>query len=246
MAQQYGGSGTPDCPGDSYQSPANEQLKEAAGEAKRAAGEVAEQAQQTAGKMVEGAKEQATSQLSTQKERAAERLGAVALALRQTGQGLREQDQGAVGRYADTVADQVERLTNYLREKDVSEVMEDVENVARRQPGLFLGSAVALGFLGTRFLMSSGSRAERRQRALSASSSARFAPSSPQRAESLRPDGDGATMGASAAMGTTTRYGTAGTAGDAGTARAGTMSAAGPGMPASPGTPAPPVGRERA
>jgi hypothetical protein len=168
MAQQHGRSGTPDRPGDSYQPPANEQLKEAAGEAKRAAGQAVEQAQQTAGEMVEGVKDQATSQLSVQKERAAGSLGAMALAIRQTGQGLREQDQGVVGRYADTAADQVERLAGYLREKDVSEVIEEVENVARRQPGLFLGGAVALGFFGTRFLMSSGSRAERRQRALSA------------------------------------------------------------------------------
>jgi hypothetical protein len=189
MTQQYDGVGTPGGPAGAGQTPADEQIKEAAGQARRAAGEAVEQAQQTAGKVVEGAKEQATSQLATQKERAAGSLGSVAAAIRQTGQGLRQQDQDTVGRYADTVADQVERVAGYLRERDVSDVLEDVENLARRQPGLFLGGAVALGFLGTRFLMSSGSRAERRQRALSASSNP-GGPDRPGRA-TYRPGGYG-------------------------------------------------------
>ena len=142
--------------------PASEQVEEAAGQVQDLAWQAVEQAQQTVGKVVEEAKAQTSTQLSGQKERAAESLGTMAQAIRQTGQGLREHEQGAAGGYADAAAGQVERLATYLRERDVAELLEDVEDLARRQPGVFLGAAVALGFLGTRFLMSSGRRAARR------------------------------------------------------------------------------------
>jgi hypothetical protein len=130
-----------------------------------------DQAEQTAGRVVGQAKEQASSRLASQKDQAAHSLGTVAQAIRQTGQGLRDEDQAAIGRYADTAAEQVERFAGYLRDRDVSDLVDDLEGFARRQPGLFLGGAVALGFVGTRFLMSSGRRAERRERALAAVSS---------------------------------------------------------------------------
>jgi hypothetical protein len=130
-----------------------------------------DQAEQTAGRMVGQAKEQASSRLASQKDHVAGSAGAVAQAIRQTGRELRDQDQAAIGRYADTAADQVERFAGYLRDRDISDLVDDLEGFARRQPGLFLGGAVALGFLGTRFLMSSGRRAERRERALAGASS---------------------------------------------------------------------------
>src|SRR4051812_25380408 len=95
-----------------------EQVKDAAGQAKEMAGQAVEQAQETVGKVVDQAKEQTTSQLAEQKSRAAGSLGTVAQALRQTGQGLRDQEQDAAGRYADGVAQQVERFADYLRGHD--------------------------------------------------------------------------------------------------------------------------------
>src|SRR3712207_5908318 len=76
-------------------------------------------------------------------------------ALRESAQQLRKQGQGSVGQYADRAADQVERFSTYLRETDVDEIVEEVRGFARRRPGLFLGSAAALGFFATRFLKSS-------------------------------------------------------------------------------------------
>ena len=60
-----------------------------------------------------------------------------------------------MGDYADKAADQVERFSTYLRETDVDEIAEEVRGFARRRPGLFLGSAAAIGFFATRFLKSS-------------------------------------------------------------------------------------------
>ena len=117
-------------------------------QAKDKAQELASQAQQKAG-------EQVQSGLARGKSRAAETLGGVAQSLRLSSQHLREQNQEGTGRYVEKAAQQVERLSSYLQNKDVGEVIDEVEDFARRQPALFLGGAFALGLLGARFLKSS-------------------------------------------------------------------------------------------
>ena len=67
------------------------------------------------------------------------------------------------------IAGRVESTTNYLRARDIPELIDETQSLARRQPALFLTGAVALGFIGARFLMSSGQRATA-QRGLGASS----------------------------------------------------------------------------
>jgi len=118
-----------------------------------------DQARQKVGQVTDQAKQQATSRLSDQKQRASESLGSVAQALRQTGQQLRDQDQGTVAQYTDQAADQIERFSGFLRNRDVNDLVGEVERFARRQPALFLGGAFTLGLLGARFLKSSSDRA---------------------------------------------------------------------------------------
>jgi len=128
-------------------------------QAKDTAGQVVDRAKDTAGQVADQAKQQATSQIESQKERTVVALVTVAQAIRQTSQHLREQDQGAVGGYVGQAAERVETLTDYLRTRDVPALLADTQDLARRQPGLFLAGAVALGFVGARFLKSSGRRA---------------------------------------------------------------------------------------
>lgn len=129
--------------------------QQAAGEVKEQAQQVTQQTQEKAGQAMEQVREQTKSQLAGQKEQAAGGLNSVAQALRQSGQHLREQDQGAIGQYADKTAEHVERFSGYLREKDVEQLVNEVEGFARRKPALFLGGAFALGLMGARFLKSS-------------------------------------------------------------------------------------------
>lgn len=124
-------------------------------QAKQATSEVAEQVKQTTGQVADLAREQVSTRLSGQKDRAAEGLTSVADALRQTGQQLRGQDQQMVTDYIDSAAAQVEKISNYLRQNDLGGLVDDIESLARRQPGLFMGGAFALGLLGARFLKSS-------------------------------------------------------------------------------------------
>lgn len=116
---------------------------------------IAGQARQTASDVAEQAREQVASKVSAQKDRATGELGHVASALRQTSTQLRSQGQGAVPKYVEQAADQVERVTQYLQSKSVGELVGEVERFARREPALFLGGAFALGLLGARFLKSS-------------------------------------------------------------------------------------------
>ena len=126
-----------------------------ADQAQAKAGEVVGQAQETMGQVAGQVREQATRRMGDQVNQAADRLGSVSQAFQTVGQQLREQDQGWLASYTDRATEQVDRFSNYLREKDVDELVGDVEELARRQPALFLGGAFALGLLAARFLKSS-------------------------------------------------------------------------------------------
>jgi len=119
------------------------------------AGHVAEQAGEKMGQAVDMAKEQTTSRLEDQRERVAAGFYTTAHALRQTGQQLREQDQGTIATLADRTAQQAERGSGYLRGRDVPGLLDDTEQLGRTHPVLFTGGALVLGLLGVRFLRSS-------------------------------------------------------------------------------------------
>jgi hypothetical protein len=128
---------------------------ELSGQAKDTAAKVKEQAQQKASEIAGRVQEQATNQIASRKESAAQSLGGVAQAMRQTGQQLRDQDQVGLTGYIEQAADQVERFSSYLQNKELGDLVGDVERFARRQPALFLGGAFLAGLIGARFLKSS-------------------------------------------------------------------------------------------
>lgn len=128
-------------------------------QAKQQAHKVVEQTQQKAGEVMVQARDKTKSWIEQQMESTAENLGGVAVAVRQTSQHLREQGQEPYSKFADFsegAAEVVEKASDYLREAKVDEMVGEVERFARRQPTLFLGIAVAVGFLAVRFLKSSG------------------------------------------------------------------------------------------
>ena len=108
--------------------------------------------------MMSKVREKATEQLSTQKDKATDGLGSVAQAVRQSTQQLRDQQHDTLAGYVEQAADQIDRLSKTLRNKDVGELFEDAQRLARRNPSLFIGSAFVLGVVGARFLKSSASR----------------------------------------------------------------------------------------
>jgi hypothetical protein len=109
-------------------------------------------------RLMDRVRQGATTQLSTQKNKATDGIGSVAQAVRQTTQHLRNSQHDTIARYVDEAANQLERVSNRLREKDVGELLRDAQQFARRRPAVFIGSAFAIGLLGARFLKSSRER----------------------------------------------------------------------------------------
>jgi len=113
------------------------------------------------GGLAERVRERAAAQLNTQKERATEGLGTMAQAVRQSTHQLREQHHDTVAGYIEQAADQLDRLSHGLKNKDVGELVSDAQRLARRRPALFVGSAFAVGLAGARFFKSSPPDEER-------------------------------------------------------------------------------------
>lgn len=131
------------------------QAREMTDRAEYTAHEVADKAQQKAGHLADKARHQVTSQLSSQKDRATEGLGEVSDALRQTSRSLRDKDQKMTAGYLDDAAGYVDEFSGYLRNHSVNDMLDQAQQLARREPSLFIGGAFVLGLLGSRFLKSS-------------------------------------------------------------------------------------------
>lgn len=122
---------------------------------KQQAQQAVQQTQQAAGQAVQQATQQAQSMLDTQKDRGAETLGQTAQAFRETGKDLRQNNAAPVAPIVETVADQIDRISSYLRGHSSTEIIGDIEDYARSNSALFLGGAFALGVIAARFLKSS-------------------------------------------------------------------------------------------
>ena len=65
-------------------------------------------------------------------------------------------DQPQIANAALTAADQAEKVAQYLRQTDARQMIANVEDVARRQPLIFLGGAFLLGVAASRFIKAAG------------------------------------------------------------------------------------------
>lgn len=98
------------------------------------------------------AKDMVSQQVEQKAGRSADDLREVARALRRTNEQL---GGNMAAPYVDKAAQQLERLSSFLRTADANQVVRSVESFARREPLLFLGGAFTLGILAARFLKSS-------------------------------------------------------------------------------------------
>jgi len=112
--------------------------------------------------LMDKVRQSATSQLGTQKDRATDGIGSVAQAVRQSTQQLREQQHDTIAQYVEQAADQLERFATRLKDKNVGDLAREAQDLARRRPAVFIGSAFALGLLGARFIKSSSSDSRNR------------------------------------------------------------------------------------
>jgi len=126
-------------------------------ESQSATQQVKERVQDVAGHAKGQTREQLRNQISQRSTQAGEQVSAVADAMRRTGEELRVNGKVSVAKVTDGVADRGERLGSYLTRADGDQILRDVEDLARRQPWLFVGASAVVGFLASRFVKASSS-----------------------------------------------------------------------------------------
>jgi hypothetical protein len=125
-------------------------------------GDVVDQAKEQTGQAMDQVRGSAFQVMDQQKSRAADSLGSVAQALHHTGDSLSGDQQDALGQYAHRAAETVDQISQQIRNKSVEQLLDEAEDFARREPEVFLGGAVLLGLLASRFFKASSRRSQMR------------------------------------------------------------------------------------
>lgn len=120
----------------------------------------AEAGKEQARAMWSEARESVRSVLNERQTATAADIGDFARALRSAARQI--EHNATAARVAEQTANGLERLSGTLRGKDLNTLVRDIESFARAQPAVFLGAAVAAGFLAARFLKSSSAYPESR------------------------------------------------------------------------------------
>lgn len=120
--------------------------------------EVKGRAQQTADEVKGAAQQRAEGMFEQQKNVAAEQTEKLSTVFRKMAKEFDAQDQRYFSGYANNLARATDSLSQRLREKDLGSLITQVQDYSRRQPAVFLGGAVAVGFVLARFLRSSNER----------------------------------------------------------------------------------------
>jgi hypothetical protein len=102
-------------------------------------------------------KQNVTWRVDEQKNRAADGLGGIANVFRSASNELRNENE-VVAQYVDMASDQLRRFADQIRQKGVTDMLDDVQDFARRRPALFIGGAFLVGLGIARFLKSSAGR----------------------------------------------------------------------------------------
>lgn len=150
---------------DEHAGMSREDMRHAGEEVKRSASKMRDEVKQRSADMIDRAQGSVGELVGQGKERAAEQIDSVADALRSAAGTLREEDNALVAGYAESAADQIQRLTGYLHEREPGTMLRDLESFARRRPEVFIGGVALAGLIAGRFLKSSGDRDwQRRER----------------------------------------------------------------------------------
>jgi hypothetical protein len=117
------------------------------------------------------AKDRIDAAVTQRKSLSADYIGSIAQA---AGRAANEfhNDLPQAAEYIRQAADQIQGVADTVRERDVRDLLGEVQDFARRQPTLFFGGAVVLGFAALRFLKSTPPKASGTSETASTSSEA--------------------------------------------------------------------------
>lgn len=117
--------------------------------------QILNQGQEKATEMAGQLKNGLLASIDGQKQRAADSLDLVCEGLHEMGNRIALQGSPAIGQYLHTAHHTLERYSDYLRQSDLNDMVDDVQVFARQNPTMIVGGLFALGFLAGRFLRSS-------------------------------------------------------------------------------------------
>ena len=119
-------------------------------------------AEQAVGHVYEKVSDQTSAKISDKKSQVAQGFSKVADNLRQVEENNNAEQETPIAdvaeKYTDTLAEKIEKASDYIDNREIGEMLGDAERFARRNPAIFIGGAFALGLLLARFLKSSGSK----------------------------------------------------------------------------------------
>jgi gas vesicle protein len=96
-----------------------------------------------------------------QKENLAQKVDQYSQALRVASERLRSDEGNMLADPAQKAADRLERMSGYLREKQIPDVLDDLESYARRKPEVVFGGLFVVGLAAARFFKASRKRPQR-------------------------------------------------------------------------------------
>jgi plasmid stabilization system protein ParE len=109
-------------------------------------------------------KQAAQGEIERRSNNLADGLDSVGRAMRLAAEDLEGEGQDWLADYTRRAAGQVERVGRYLHDEDAPAMLTDLEEMARSNPGTFLGTSFAAGVAAGRFLRSSRPKHERQGR----------------------------------------------------------------------------------
>jgi hypothetical protein len=104
---------------------------------------------------VRSAQETGQGFIKSQKENLASRFSEYAKAVDSISERLHTENDNILAAPAEKAAGSLHQISDYLRDKELPEVLEDLESLARRKPEVVFGGLFVLGFAAARFLKAS-------------------------------------------------------------------------------------------
>jgi hypothetical protein len=123
--------------------------------ASAAASEAGERVKEKAKEAGDKVKEQGRTFLNEQKERIGSEIETYSAAARRAAERLESESDTNLSAYVASAADQLDRLATRVQERDLGELIDDVEEMARRRPEVFYGGMFVAGLAAARFLKAS-------------------------------------------------------------------------------------------
>jgi len=137
---------------------ADKSPRNAANKLKSEAAEVANQVKNDTAELAKDVKRRGEQKLDSQKHAAADQAKSLAGVVERAAEDLREQNQQSLAEYAGQLADSMKSFADGLKNRSTDDLIRDTQDLARKNPTLFVLGSVAVGVALSRFFKATAER----------------------------------------------------------------------------------------